>query len=104
LIGKKVVDIACGSHHTLVLTEDGEVYAWGQNNCGQIGSGSTTNQPTPRKVTAGIGSPKVIYITVFFYQLNRNNNKQKGIKMLNISKDIKHKVNYDYQYHRYWFA
>jgi RCC1 and BTB domain-containing protein len=71
LIGKKVVDIACGSHHTLVLTEDGEVYAWGQNNCGQIGSGSTTNQPTPRKVTAGMGSLKVIYITVFFLSIKQ---------------------------------
>lgn len=58
-MGKRVVDIACGSYHTLVLTSDGEVYAWGQNNCGQIGSGSTTNQPTPRKVTAGIGSRRV---------------------------------------------
>ena len=32
-----------------------QIFAWGQNNCGQVGSGSTTNQPTPRKVTACIG-------------------------------------------------
>lgn len=50
-----VTQVACGSHHSLVLTGAGEVYAWGQNNCGQVGSGSTTNQPTPRKVTSGIG-------------------------------------------------
>ncbi|XP_013780686.1 RCC1 and BTB domain-containing protein 1-like [Limulus polyphemus] len=55
LIGRKVVEVACGSHHSIALTSDGEVYAWGQNNCGQVGSGSTTNQLTPRKVTAGIG-------------------------------------------------
>ncbi|XP_054159354.1 RCC1 and BTB domain-containing protein 2-like isoform X2 [Oppia nitens] len=62
LMGKRVIDVFCGSYHTLVLTDDGEVYAWGQNNCGQIGSGSTTNQPTPRKVTAGIGSRTVVAI------------------------------------------
>ncbi|CAG2119755.1 unnamed protein product, partial [Medioppia subpectinata] len=62
LLGKRVVDISCGSYHTLALTDEGEVYAWGQNNCGQIGSGSTTNQPTPRKITAGIGTRQVVAI------------------------------------------
>jgi RCC1 and BTB domain-containing protein len=31
--------ICCGSHHSIVLTENGEVYAWGQNRLGQIGNG-----------------------------------------------------------------
>ncbi|XP_014678368.1 PREDICTED: RCC1 and BTB domain-containing protein 1-like [Priapulus caudatus] len=53
LIGKVITQVACGSHHSLVLTQEGEVYAWGQNNCGQVGSGSTANQPTPFKVTPG---------------------------------------------------
>lgn len=29
-----------------------KVFAWGYNNCGQVGSGSTANQPTPRRVTS----------------------------------------------------
>lgn len=29
-----------------------QVYAWGYNNCGQVGSGSTANQPTPRRVSS----------------------------------------------------
>ena len=36
--------VACGSHHSLCLTSDGDIFSWGQNNCGQIGSGTTTNQ------------------------------------------------------------
>uniref|UniRef100_A0A8C5QVY9 RCC1 and BTB domain containing protein 2 n=1 Tax=Leptobrachium leishanense TaxID=445787 RepID=A0A8C5QVY9_9ANUR len=56
LISKKVVSLACGSHHTLVSTSDGEVYAWGYNNSGQVGSGSTANQPIPRKVTSCLQS------------------------------------------------
>jgi len=55
LAGKTVVDVACGSHHSVCLTSEGEIYAWGQNNCGQIGSGTTTNQSTPRKVSATLG-------------------------------------------------
>ena len=45
LLGRKVVQVACGSHHSLCLTVDGDIFSWGQNNCGQIGSGTTTNQP-----------------------------------------------------------
>ena len=33
------IDISCGSYHTLVLTLNGEVYAWGGNYLGQIGNG-----------------------------------------------------------------
>ena len=44
LCGKPVSSVACGSHHSVALTSEGEVFAWGQNNCGQIGSGTTTNQ------------------------------------------------------------
>lgn len=50
LSGKVVTTVACGSHHSVVLTSEGEVFAWGQNNCGQIGSGTTTNQSTPKKI------------------------------------------------------
>lgn len=30
LLGKVVVDAACGSHHSMVLTNEGELFAWGQ--------------------------------------------------------------------------
>uniref|UniRef100_A0A674NDE7 Regulator of chromosome condensation (RCC1) and BTB (POZ) domain containing protein 1 n=1 Tax=Takifugu rubripes TaxID=31033 RepID=A0A674NDE7_TAKRU len=52
LLNRKVTEVACGSHHSMALTDSGEVYAWGYNNCGQVGSGSTANQPTPRRVSS----------------------------------------------------
>uniref|UniRef100_A0A8D3C4Y1 Regulator of chromosome condensation (RCC1) and BTB (POZ) domain containing protein 1 n=1 Tax=Scophthalmus maximus TaxID=52904 RepID=A0A8D3C4Y1_SCOMX len=52
LKNKRVKEVACGSHHSMALTQEGEVFAWGYNNCGQIGSGSTANQSYPRKVTS----------------------------------------------------
>uniref|UniRef100_A0A0G2JU79 RCC1 and BTB domain containing protein 1 n=1 Tax=Rattus norvegicus TaxID=10116 RepID=A0A0G2JU79_RAT len=49
------------------LQKQGEVealglFAWGYNNCGQVGSGSTANQPTPRKVTNCLHTKKVVNI------------------------------------------
>lgn len=52
LTNKRITQVSCGSHHSLALTHDGEVFAWGYNNAGQIGSGSTANQPYPRRVTS----------------------------------------------------
>ncbi|CAL1532706.1 unnamed protein product [Lymnaea stagnalis] len=62
LSSRMVTKVACGSHHTMALTVDGEVYAWGQNNCGQIGTGSTANQPSPRKIASVIGSRVTVAI------------------------------------------
>ena len=36
---KIIKQISCGSYHTLVLTSDGIVYGWGDNEFGQIGCG-----------------------------------------------------------------
>jgi alpha-tubulin suppressor-like RCC1 family protein len=49
LENEKIVDIKCGSYHSLVLTEKGEVYSWGLNNYGQLGIGideEFTNEPS----------------------------------------------------------
>lgn len=85
LLGKRVIEVACGSHHTIALTADGEVkcasliaslqkpqivniyhgtqvYAWGYNNSGQVGSGSTANQPTPRRVSSCLQNKVVVNI------------------------------------------
>lgn len=59
---KVVVEVACGSHHSVVLTNEGEVYAWGQNKSGQIGSGMNTNQGSPRRVNSSIGGKFIIGI------------------------------------------
>ncbi|XP_041739058.1 RCC1 and BTB domain-containing protein 1 isoform X3 [Coregonus clupeaformis] len=63
LLNKRVMEVACGSHHSLALTNTGEVYAWGYNNCGQVGSGSTANQPTPRRVSNCLQNKVVVSIT-----------------------------------------
>ncbi|XP_054161281.1 uncharacterized protein LOC128959358 [Oppia nitens] len=38
-----IIDLSCGSNHTLVVTQNNnEVYGWGSNDFGQIGSRDTT--------------------------------------------------------------
>lgn len=40
LEGHRVIDVACGSFHTVALTDDGMVFCWGDNANGQCGSGT----------------------------------------------------------------
>ncbi|XP_026673021.1 RCC1 and BTB domain-containing protein 1 [Ceratina calcarata] len=54
LSNKFVVDIACGSYHSLALTREGEVYAWGGNNFGQVNSNVGVNLNTPKKVNSAL--------------------------------------------------
>lgn len=49
--GVKIKAIAAGWRHSLALLEDGTVWAWGQNNFGQLGNGTLAGADTPVKVT-----------------------------------------------------
>lgn len=48
--GVSVTHVAAGSAHSLAVTSDGAVLAWGRNGHGQLGDGTTTNRGTPREV------------------------------------------------------
>lgn len=50
-IDQPVVELAAGLGHSLALTENGEVYAWGNNSNGQLGLGGLDNKATPQKLT-----------------------------------------------------
>jgi alpha-tubulin suppressor-like RCC1 family protein len=47
LLQKNITMIAAGWRHTLVLTSDNKVYAWGCNFSGQLGYSSSANQLVP---------------------------------------------------------
>lgn len=46
-----VTQLAAGYSHTLALKSDGTVWAWGRNNNGQLGNGTTTGSAAPIQVT-----------------------------------------------------
>jgi alpha-tubulin suppressor-like RCC1 family protein len=45
-----ITKISCGSFHSLLLSNDGVVYSFGYNNCGQIGNGNREIQVKPIKL------------------------------------------------------
>ena len=47
---KTWIQIATGSNHSLGLKADGSLWAWGRNNYGQIGDGSSENRLSPVQI------------------------------------------------------
>ena len=45
--------ISAGGWHTVGITTSGAAYAWGRNNYGQLGDGTTTDRTTPTLVSGG---------------------------------------------------
>ncbi|GCB72634.1 hypothetical protein scyTo_0006394 [Scyliorhinus torazame] len=89
---RKIIQVACGNNHSLALSKDGELFAWGQNTYGQLGIDTKgASQPVPQCVTSLTGMP-VAQITAggehsFALSLSgavfgwgRNNRGQLGLK------------------------
>ncbi|MCI5604895.1 MAG: hypothetical protein MR413_04525, partial [Clostridia bacterium] len=59
-----IARIESGNTHTLALTNDGHVYAWGQNTYGQLGNGDTSNSDQifrDANTPAGIYAAQKVY-------------------------------------------
>ncbi|CAG9538786.1 unnamed protein product [Cercopithifilaria johnstoni] len=53
-----VVQVACGGWHSIALTDDGDVYLWGWNKCGQLGNcceiGEILDIPVPLDIDESV--------------------------------------------------
>ena len=58
-----------GTGQSLAIMTDGTLYSWGQNNNGQLGIGSTTNQSTPTQVTLPQGKSVQNVIAGFYHTM-----------------------------------
>ena len=61
LQGKTAVYVAAGNHHTLSITADGSLFAWGSNDFGQLGVGDTEDRSVPTQVT-GLQGKQVVHV------------------------------------------
>ncbi|MBI0071735.1 InlB B-repeat-containing protein [Bifidobacterium sp. W8112] len=51
------VQVSAGQYHSLALGSDGNTYAWGRNDYGQLGDGTTTERHTPVRINKPEGTP-----------------------------------------------
>ena len=59
-----IKEIYCGWSYTIILKNDGTLWSTGQNNCGQLGLGDTTNRSTFTQITTNVDDIKEIYCGV----------------------------------------
>ena len=67
---KNVIKVSAGETHTLALCSDGNVWAWGANNCGQLGNGNKKNSPTPVQVVGLTNITDIIASTNNSFAIN----------------------------------
>ena len=51
--GVRIVCVAAGELHSAAITEDGDLYTWGDGFCGQLGHGDKRPQLEPKQVELG---------------------------------------------------
>ena len=51
--GAPIVQLSCGGNFAVAVTDTGDAYAWGSNNFGQLGDGTTTDRTAPVRVSQG---------------------------------------------------
>ena len=55
--GRRVVAVSTGAFHSLALTAENAVFAWGQGGTGQLGHGEDlSDQLLPKKIEAQVGA------------------------------------------------
>mmetsp|Transcript_26937 Transcript_26937/g.75892 ORF Transcript_26937/g.75892 Transcript_26937/m.75892 type:complete len:1891 (+) Transcript_26937:162-5834(+) len=90
LTGKYVMQVVCGRAHTLCVTATSQVYAWGANDCGQLGIGSVRSSGTPnlveglwaipvRQLAAGHSHSAALTCNGFLFTWGRNSDGQLGL-------------------------
>jgi len=47
-----IISVAAGAFHSIALSDDGNLWAWGWNMYGQLGDGSQKNRNTPKKINS----------------------------------------------------
>ncbi|BDR52784.1 hypothetical protein KIM372_06910 [Bombiscardovia nodaiensis] len=62
--GTQITSISAGTDHAMALSSTGTAYAWGRNDMGQVGDGTTVDKLTPVKVLPGEMTPGSTIIAI----------------------------------------
>ncbi|MGN0106776.1 MAG: RCC1-like domain-containing protein, partial [Hominilimicola sp.] len=104
-----VVKIAAGAKHALALTADGTLYAWGQNENGQLGTGNYTDSTYPkavnindvRDIAAGEAHSVAVTNSGRVYVWGSNDSGQIGFKIGDSANVVTPKLATDYGESKY---
>lgn len=66
-----MAQVSCGYQHTVCVTEDGDVYAWGMGRSGALGLADKRNRDTPTKVGRGVAAAAAAAIVVVAVAVRR---------------------------------
>jgi NIMA (never in mitosis gene a)-related kinase len=50
LLRENILDVSCGTEHVVVVSEEGLVFVWGNNEDGRLGTGDVEEVSLPRKL------------------------------------------------------
>ena len=71
-VDMRIVGIACGPQYSLAVRGDGTVWAWGWNDGGQLGDGTTTDRLSPVRVSGVTDAVAVSSGRYFALALSQN--------------------------------
>lgn len=63
---ENILDISCGNEHIVAVGEDGQVFVWGNNADGRLGTGDLEEVRLPKKVLL-INSPPIYLMALFLF-------------------------------------
>lgn len=99
-----IVGIGAGEEHIVALGNDGSLWAWGNNNYGQLGDGTTSSKSNPVKIISGhrTVNPPMTTITPSPTALSKTEIHSTGIPsmiptMSNVRPTVTHSNNHDYE-------
>ncbi|XP_072112516.1 probable E3 ubiquitin-protein ligase HERC4 isoform X1 [Mobula birostris] len=91
---KNIIQVTCGNEHSLALSKDGQVFAWGCNTYGQLGLGKkdtffenaqavqTFSGIPVAQIAAGGEHSLVLTVSGAVFAFGRNNHGQLGLKVM----------------------
>ena len=78
IANKTIVNISGGANYTIAIDNTGKLYAWGHNDQGQLGNGTTTNSSTPILINTGaIANKTIVNISGGYYHTTAIDNTGK---------------------------